>query len=205
MSGRLLSAIGGVLALTYPLVVYLVLDRYGPQALAILVLVTFLSLLVLGARRAGADRRGRLLVPLVAVGLAAASLALREVGLVLLVPVALNAMLGATFAATLFSGPPMIERFARLQHPDLTEPEVAWCRLWTVIWSAFFALNVVLVSWLAFAAPLSWWVAYTGGIAYILMGVLFLVEYLARRLRFQRPGGDGLDRLFGRRRSAPRG
>ena len=45
-------------------------------------------------------------------------------------------------------------------------------------------MNGGLAAILAVAAPLEVWTAYTGLVAYGLMGVLFAVEWTLRRLRF---------------------
>ena len=116
--------------------------------------------------------------------LALASVVARRSSWVLLAPVLINLSLALSFGLTLRAGPPMIERFARLQKPDLSTAEVQWCRGWTLVWLGYFLFNVVTVSTLAFWAPLSWWVVYTGGLAYALMGVLFATEMVGRQLRF---------------------
>ena len=77
----------------------------------------------------------------------------------------------------------MIERFARLQTDDLNADQLRWCRMWTVIWCAFFVVNgsiALVLSW----APLVWWAAYNGGLAYGLIGLLLGTEYLLRKRRF---------------------
>jgi uncharacterized membrane protein len=72
-----------------------------------------------------------------------------------------------------------------MQEPELTEAKRAHCRQVTIAWCVFFAFNGALAAVLAFAAPLSWWAAYSGGIAYVLMGMMFAGEYGLRKLRFQ--------------------
>jgi uncharacterized membrane protein len=41
---------------------------------------------------------------------------------------------------------------------------------------------------LAAFAPVSWWALYTGFLAYILIGLGFTVEFIARKRRFRRFG-----------------
>ena len=91
----------------------------------------------------------------------------------------------AVFGVTLRRGAmPMIERFARLQDPELTADKQQWCRLWTWIWCSFFVVNASAAGVLAALAPMAWWVAWTTTISYALMGVLFGGEWLLRRRRF---------------------
>jgi uncharacterized membrane protein len=131
-------------------------------------------------------------VPLVTVGLLGLSAALDDAGFVLLVPVLVNLGLLATFAPTLRWGPPMIERFARLQEPELPGAKVAWCRMWTWIWCGFFLLNAGTAAALAVFAPLEWWTLYNGLIAYGLIGLMFAVELVLRHLKFGRARVDAL-------------
>lgn len=192
------QVLGVAAAVAYPFLVYAALDHFGPRGVAMVVLVVFAPGLGWRVARRGprAALSGRGAVAAAVLALAAGAFALREAGLALLVPVVINLGLMILFGSTLMSERPLIERFARLQHPELEPPEVAWCRLWTVIWTGFFGFNVVLVSALALLAPLKWWVVYTGGIAYALMGVLFVVEYLLRKLRFGRYDDHLLDRAL---------
>jgi uncharacterized membrane protein len=74
----------------------------------------------------------------------------------------------------------MIERFARMQEPDLDAEKLAHCRRWTGRWCLFFVVNGATAATLAIAAPLWWWTVYTGGIAYALMGLMFALEWMGR-------------------------
>ena len=191
----------GVLAVVatilYPVAVFYGLQVYGPRTAALIVLVALVPMLVV--RLARADRselRKVAFLPLLIVGLVGTSAALGQVGLMLLVPVVINAALAVTFGVTLRNPPPMIERFARLQDPDLTDAEVAWCRMWTAIWTGFFVLNVVVVTALAVNGWIRAWTYYTGLIAYVLMGGLFTAEYVLRKARFGRFSTHLLDRIL---------
>lgn len=184
------------------------LRRYGPRALGVGLLVVLVPLFVLRIARTDRRRLSHVaFVPLLVVALVGAASLLGRAGLMLFVPTVVNAVLAVTFAATLGSELPMIERFARLQDPDLTDAEVAWCRLWTKVWIGYFAVSAVIVSALAAADLRSWWVVYTGLIAYVCIGVLFAVEYVMRKARFGRlrthPLDRGLGWLFARLGRAP--
>jgi uncharacterized membrane protein len=137
-------------------------------------------------------------VPVVALAMLLVSAALNRFGTVLAIPTAVNLVLLIGFAPTLRRGPTMIERFARIQHSDLTEGEVAWCRLWTRIWCAFFVWNGTLAAALALFAPIEWWTVYNGILSYVQMGLLFATETVIRKLRFGRFNGGLADRLLQR-------
>ncbi len=49
------------------------------------------------------------------------------------------------------------------------------------------AIDVVgAMAGLALTAPLAWWATWNGLVAYVLMGILFAVEWTVRRRRFHR-------------------
>jgi uncharacterized membrane protein len=201
-AGRLLS---GIALVAYPLLVWFGLAHGSPRHLALLLLCVLLPAVALrlrGSRRAapsadtlagglpagsprGDGLRGMALLPLVTVAALVLAAVLDARGWVLAVPVVINALLLLGFAATLRRGAlPMIERFARLQVPELSPEQQAWCRTWTVIWCAFFVLNGGTALLLALAAPLAWWTLYNGLVAYALIGALLATEWLLRRRRF---------------------
>jgi uncharacterized membrane protein len=116
---------------------------------------------------------------------------------VLALPVLTNAALFAHFASSLRTVP-IAERFARAQHGDLPEREVAYCRSVTRVWCAFFVLNGGVTAALGLWAPLAWWTLYTGAISYVLVGLLVAAEYIVRKARFRRYGSSVVDRLLSR-------
>ena len=79
---------------------------------------------------------------------------------------------------------PLIEKFARLDFPELPEGMASHCLQMTQIWAAFFvfniALNIGLVMWATDAA----WALYNGMLVYALIGILILGEYIWRRIKF---------------------
>jgi hypothetical protein len=103
------------------------------------------------------------------------------------VPVAVNAVLLATFALSLTRGQPMAERFARMTSPTLDARQIRYCRSVTIAWCVFFGLNGATAAVLAVFAPLSWWAAFTGVVSYVLVG-LMLPGVLRSLGHFQRRG-----------------
>lgn len=99
-------------------------------------------------------------------------------------PSLICALLFGAFGLSLKFGPPMIERIARVTEPDLPPVAVAYTRKVTWVWVGFFFLNGTASALLAGWGPLSWWTFYNGILAYSVMGVLFLGEWILRqRLR----------------------
>ncbi|PIT50247.1 hypothetical protein BHC46_00900 [Snodgrassella alvi] len=100
-------------------------------------------------------------------------------------PVMVSMLLLLVFAASLFSRQSIIERFARLQHPDLPDTGVRYTRRVTQIWCGFFCMNILFTSGLILGKYWHAWAVYTGVISYLLMGVLFGGEFLYRRFRLK--------------------
>jgi uncharacterized membrane protein len=111
----------------------------------------------------------------------------------LLAPVAINASLLVMFGSTLFGGPTFVETIARARTPNLPLDEVSYCRGVTKVWCAFFVANGSCCAVLALAADRWLWAAYTGLVAYALMGLLFTVEFAVRSKRFGRYRGSPLE------------
>lgn len=170
----------------YPLLVWRGLSAGSPRTIALILLVVLAPAAYLRLRSTNRPQtRGLMAIPLVTItSLGIASL-LNQIGFILVVPVAINLVFLATFGVTLRSGSmPMVERFARLQDPDLTPEKQAWCRLWTQIWCGFFVINGTIAAVLGFSAPLEWWALYNGLLSYICSGILLTTEWLLRRRRF---------------------
>ncbi|PIT12435.1 hypothetical protein [Snodgrassella alvi] len=100
-------------------------------------------------------------------------------------PVMMNMLMLLVFGASLFSRQSIIERLARLQHPDLPETGVHYTRRVTQIWCGFFCMNILLTTGLILGKYWYAWTVYTGVISYLLMGILFGGEFLYRRLRLK--------------------
>jgi uncharacterized membrane protein len=179
---RTAASIG--LTLAYPAVVFVGLTRFSTRVVGLSVIVLWGALAIV--RPPGSSAWSAAIRPLLPVlVLAAAAAAIDDPRALKAVPVAINAVLLVVFARSLRADDvPLVERFARAIDPDLTAPKRAYCRQVTRVWIAFFALNAIVTAWLAVGAPTLWWATYTGAIAYGLMGVLFAVELLVRRVKF---------------------
>ena len=172
---KLRAALFIALSLAYPLVVYLALGRFEPRWLALL-------LLALALLRAIATRQAVWLVA--AAGAAALALMATIFNQALplkLYPALVNAVMLAVFAASLVFPPSVVERIARLTEPDLPAHAVVYTRRVTQVWCAFFIVNGTLALVTALWASDRAWAIYNGGIAYLLMGSLFAIEWLVRQ------------------------
>jgi uncharacterized membrane protein len=196
--GKVLSVLNGVLIAGYPVAVYIGLTRFSARGVGLLLLLLLLPGLLLKLRHA---RREDVLVvarlPLSIMALVALGALLDDPRFVLSLPVLINLMLLAQFGSSL-RGTPMVERFARLQDPDLGPAQVAYCRSVTKVWCVFFTLNAAVSLALALFASVAIWALYTGLIAYVLIGVVASVEYVVRKARFREYGPGLHDRLLAR-------
>lgn len=101
------------------------------------------------------------------------------------------------FGSTLFFPPNMIFRFATLADKTIKgapwEDKVnAYCKKVTIVWCCFFIINGTISVFTAFADSIfpniseeqanTIWSVYNGGISYVLMGLLFIVEYCIRKV-----------------------
>ncbi|MGE8688711.1 MAG: hypothetical protein ACN6PJ_16330 [Achromobacter sp.] len=162
--------------IAYPFAVHAALGR-----LSVAWVVLPLALLWLArGLTAGAGQPGSRLLPAVAIVFCLILAAWDSEAGLRWYPVLVNAMMLAVFGASLKAGRPVIERLARLRHPDLPPEGVRYTRNVTRVWCAFFALNGATAAVLAAWAPWSWWVAYNGAISYGLMGLLFAGEWILR-------------------------
>lgn len=172
-----------LVTLLYPLLVWLGHGEVEPRLLAgVLVLAAALRILAMGSGKAG---RWWLLGALL---LAAVTVWENAWMPLKLYPVLVNAVLLGVFGYSLIAPPSMIERFARLQEPDLPPYAVLYTQRVTQVWCAFFLINGAISLGTALWASPAVWSLYNGVIAYVLMGCLFGGEYLVR-LRVKRNNG----------------
>jgi uncharacterized membrane protein len=166
----------------YPLLVYAGLMVLQPRILALA-----LGAMLLWRQRhsvrglyAGLDAAQRLFIGLLA-ALTLATVVTNSETLLRCYPVAMNAGMLALFGWSLFRPPSMVERIARLRQPDLDTAGVRYTARVTQVWCFFFILNGSIAAWTAVAASREVWAFYNGGVAYLLMGLLFGAEWLLRR------------------------
>jgi uncharacterized membrane protein len=175
-----LNSLIGLLTLAYPFAVYFGMHYVEPRVIA----GFLLALLVLRlATRAG----GQWLRPLLIAGMLYCGFAIWANNLIALrfYPALVSAGMLLIFAWSLWSPQSLIERLARLQHPDLPPEGVIYTRRVTQVWCVFFAMNGLIALSTALWGSLEQWSLYNGLISYLLMGALFGGEYIVR-LRTQK-------------------
>ena len=194
-----MAIVSVVLGLAYPVAIYLALQRFEPRQVALLGLALLVLRTAIVARQRLISYARALAGPALAViaTMAAAALLNHPLAL-LLTPPAVSFALLASFAQSLRGPMPLIERFARVVVPDLSDEEIVYCRRTTLVWCGFFALNGSIEVSLALGASLEVWTLYTGFLSYLLIGALFAVELVYRHWRFRRYVGAPTDVLLRR-------
>lgn len=176
MPNKLLSGVSlAAVTLAYPVVVYFSLGHFEPRWLALLLLAIAFGRLGFGRTAAAWG------MVVVATSLALVAWLGNALMPIKLYPVAVNGFMLLMFGASLIHPPSAIERLARLSEPDLPEVAIAYTRKVTVVWCLFFVLNGSIALGTAIWGTDAQWTLYNGGISYVLMGVIALVEWLVRR------------------------
>jgi uncharacterized membrane protein len=118
--------------------------------------------------------------------LAAAPLVADTDALLKFPPVIIDLALAVWFGRTLAPGEePMISWFARLvRGTELPADLARYTRISTAVWTAFFVSMAVVAAALAVWATPHTWSLFANGIDYLLVGVLFVGEYVFRRVRY---------------------
>ncbi len=202
----LASLLAGALLVAYPIAAWLGLTFADARVTGLLLLGLGGAALALSLAPRLPDR-SRLLptlgLPLVTAALAGLAALSGDPRAVLAQPVLVSGALLVGFGLSLRTTP-FVERLARLEDPALSPAGVAWCRRVTIAWCLFFAANAALSAALALWAPLAWWAAWSGGLAYVAIGLGVLLE-VALRGRFvpEQRGRSIKDALRGMTRVRP--
>ncbi|WP_152207132.1 hypothetical protein [Marinobacter changyiensis] len=175
--------IGG-LTLLYPLAVYWALTR-GGVSMAVLALVPIAVIHLVRAAQGNAVSWVWFALCLMLgawTWLAQSSLGVKAY------PVLVSGGLLLVFVWTLVYPPTAIERLAKLREPALPPSGVRYTRHVTWVWVGFFAINGSIAAATLWAEDYVW-ALYNGLISYLLMGALFLGEFLFRQ-RYRRRQND---------------
>lgn len=97
-------------------------------------------------------------------------------------PVVLSLGIAFVFGASLFQPQSLVEKLARLREPGLPDEARSYCRKVTMLWAVWLSMNAAIAASLAMWSSDANWVLWTGLISYIVSGVIFAGEFMARRL-----------------------
>ena len=195
---RISEALQGLFFLGYPLIVYFAYTRLETRALAFLLLALYGISVAIRFRGSAAEIRLLLRQHIGLAILIGIALATGNSTVLLFMPVVVSGYLLWTFSASLRDGMPMIERFARIVEDDLPDFTIPYCRKVTIVWCVFLAANALCVLVLALTAPIEWWALYSGLISYLLVGAIFIGEFVVHKIWFRYFGSGLLDRALSR-------
>ena len=185
-SEALSLAVGGVLVL-YPVLMYFGHTHLEARSMAlILVALCVARLAVLRLAPAARPAAAFGTAQLIAICIGAIALALLTIWrgspqAMLYYPVLVNAVLLAVFAWSVFRPPTVVERIARATSRDLPPRAVPYLRRVTIAWSIFFVCNGAAALFTATETSFETWTFYNGFLAYVLIGLMFGAELLARQ------------------------
>ena len=101
-------------------------------------------------------------------------------------PIGINVILSWVFGRTLVrSRMPLIARFATVEQGPLSTELKSYTRMLTWVWTLLFLSAAAVSLALAMSGHRDAWSLFTNFINYLLVGALFLGEFLYRRLRFR--------------------
>ncbi len=205
--GKLVSLLIFFGLLVYPFLIYFGLNRFDPRF--VYAMIGGVLALRLGKKLVSLPpgRWIRALLPFLAAGIVVGIGALygsRQ--LILFVPGLVTLSAFAVFTYTLWHPPSVVEVFARTSVPDLSEEDERYCRRVTGLWSTFFLFNSLVVFVLSGAAvldvpwggvsPMFAWTLYSGVVSYLIVGGLFVGEYVYRKWKFRRFRNTLRDRVI---------
>ena len=101
-------------------------------------------------------------------------------------PVCINFIFFLIFFSSLFAKETVIQKIAKTMDGKLTDKTATYTRKLTYIWCGFTFFNFI-ISLITVFLPDKYWILYNGLISYILMGALFISEYLIR-ISFRKKG-----------------
>jgi len=103
-----------------------------------------------------------------------------------LYPLIMNVAFLVSFGLSLFYPPTQVFKLALLSDSSIRNsmhlPAIeSYCHNVTKVWCVFFVVNALICSYTIWLSPDWVWALYNGCIAYIIMGIIFAVEWLVRR------------------------
>ncbi|MCK5818909.1 MAG: hypothetical protein KAH18_06570 [Psychromonas sp.] len=175
-----LSFLVGIVLLAYPFAIYYGLNQWGIGVVAgFLGLLFFLRLMVTNQKPLSEFRYMIWLGSGAGIILVLLAYLFKNTRWFTYYPVIVNLLFFSLFLISLWQKESIIERFARLQDPQLPHYAVHYTRNVTKVWCLFFILNGTISFTTSFMS-LDIWTFYNGFISYFLIGLLFSIEFIAR-------------------------
>jgi uncharacterized membrane protein len=182
------------LLVLYPLVVYFGLQYWDTRTIAVFLAIALILRALLGTGRNRSKNvnvdtgkppdpltKNKHWLTLFGIALLVLVFAFNDIIYFQYYPLTVNLVLLLMFSTTLLNPPSMVERLARLQEPELPDEAIPYTRRVTQIWCVFFIVNAAISFYTACCMSLDAWTLYNGLIAYLLIGLIFTIEWLTRQ------------------------
>lgn len=85
------------------------------------------------------------------------------------------------FFVSIFTKEPLILRFAKMYGDNPKGAALNYIRNLTYVWTVFLFINFVISIWTIYLSD-KIWMFYNGFISYFLIGTLFILEYILRKI-----------------------
>lgn len=180
VTSKITGVLSAIVLLAYPFVVYYGLNRWGIGAVAAVFIILFVLRIA-----AGNQTRLRELKYIAwlsggaGVVLTLFAFVFKNSSWFTYYPVMVNLLMLGLFAQSLRQKESLIERFARLQEPELPDYAVRYTRNVTKVWCVFFIINASLALLTTFMS-ITVWTLYNGLLSYLFAGALFACEFVVR-------------------------
>jgi uncharacterized membrane protein/acyl-CoA synthetase (AMP-forming)/AMP-acid ligase II len=176
---KLLLGLLILLIAAYPFAIYFGLQSISPRYVALIIVFVLAARFVLMPK--GHTRNlPAILVTIAGIALCLWVMVFNHVHALRLYPVIINVLLLGVFGYSLWHGPTVIEKLARLTTPNLPPDAITYTRNVTAVWCVFFVLNGLTSLYTVYFTSLKIWTLYNGFIAYLLIGALFVLEFGVR-------------------------
>ena len=175
-----LTLLSGIVLLAYPFAVYYGLNKWGMGAISGILGLLFL-LRIIGGNKTRLRELKYIAWLSGGAGIVLTLLAFvfKSSSWFTYYPIVVNVLMFTLFAQSLWQKESMIERFARLQDPELPDYAINYTRNVTKVWCVFFIINGS-ISYATTLMSLDVWTLYNGLLSYLFAGVLFALEFIIR-------------------------
>lgn len=170
-----------VLMICYPFVIFFGLSHFPLRYVALLIILLFIIRLVLLKMKSTLSNKvSTIAISVLGIGLCVWAMISNNELAVRLYPVGVSVVLLLVFAYSIQFPPTVIERIARITTPNLPPAAIRYTRKVTLVWCLFFIVNGGIALITALFSSLRIWTLYNGLISYVLIGVIFAIEFIVR-------------------------
>ncbi len=171
-----------LLVFTYPVLVYFSLDYFEIRYLGLFLVVVLALRFILMQQSIPTEKKALFQLGTVAgMTLGLAIFIFNQPLIAQFYPVLMSGLAFGLFFYSLWYPPTIIELFARIQEPNLPPSGVQYTRKVTIVWCCFFIVNGCIASYTILIDNIALWTLYNGLISYLLMGLLFGIEWIIRQ------------------------